>query len=213
MPISSITDRLSRRPGDLADGRDEAHRRQHRGEASRSGRPAATIAPKANSRMISVTGSDIVSAFWRSLVEHFWRALPALASPNCSIRSSGWAFCAAAVAPRTARPCPRPCPHRRDLELDEGGMAVRARLARVALGVGRLDVADLGALETPLDVADGGAEGRASLPVLLWTKTCSPATSGKALRRSSWRGRSRRRPGPSRPVSASRPCRRSRRRR
>ena len=67
---------------------------------SSSGRPAATSAPNASSRITSVIGSEIVSAFLRSSSNIFETALPVLASPNCSMRSSGCAFCAAAVAAR-----------------------------------------------------------------------------------------------------------------
>ncbi len=65
--------------------------------ASSSGIPAATSAPKASTRITSVIGSEVTSAFWKSSSNFLLSALPALASPNCSIRSLGLAFCAAAV--------------------------------------------------------------------------------------------------------------------
>ena len=67
---------------------------------SSSGRPAATSAPNASSRITIVSGSESVSAFLRSSSNIFETALPVLASPNCSMFSSGCAFCAAAVAAR-----------------------------------------------------------------------------------------------------------------
>jgi len=60
--------------------------------------PAATSAPKATIRMISVIGSDSVRAFAKSSLKLLFSALFALASPACSIRRSGCARCAAAVA-------------------------------------------------------------------------------------------------------------------
>ena len=51
--------------------------------------------------MTIVIGSESVSAFLRSSSNIFETALPVLASPNCSMRSSGCAFWAAAVAART----------------------------------------------------------------------------------------------------------------
>ena len=65
--------------------------------ASTSGRPAATSAPNATSRMSSVIGSDSVSARLKSSSKAFDSALSALAEPNCSMRSSGCACCVAAV--------------------------------------------------------------------------------------------------------------------
>ena len=66
--------------------------------ARSSGRPAATSAPNATSRMSSVIGSDSVSARLKSSSKAFDSALSADAPPNCSMRSSGCARCAAAVA-------------------------------------------------------------------------------------------------------------------
>jgi hypothetical protein len=62
---------------------------------SRTGIPAATSAPKVNSRMISVSPSDMnmdepISSLLLSIV-----ALLMLASPVSSMRSSGCAFAAA----------------------------------------------------------------------------------------------------------------------
>ena len=62
-----------------------------------SGTPAATSAPKATIRMISVIGRESVSARLKSSSSEALSALPALASPNCSMRRSGWAFWAAAI--------------------------------------------------------------------------------------------------------------------
>ena len=49
---------------------------------SSSGTPAATSAPNANTRMISVIGSESVSAFLKSSSNAFESALFALAAPN-----------------------------------------------------------------------------------------------------------------------------------
>ena len=49
---------------------------------SSSGTPAATSAPKASTRMISVIGSESVSAFLKSSSKAFESALFALAPPN-----------------------------------------------------------------------------------------------------------------------------------
>ncbi len=62
-----------------------------------TGMPAATIAPKAIARMISVIGSDMVSARLKSFSSVSVSALLTLASPNSSTRSSGWDFCTAAT--------------------------------------------------------------------------------------------------------------------
>ncbi len=66
--------------------------------ASANGTPAATSEPNATMRMSSVIGSDSVSAFLKSSSKSLLSALPALASPNCSMRRSGCAPCAAATA-------------------------------------------------------------------------------------------------------------------
>ena len=66
--------------------------------ASSSGSPAATSEPNATIRISSVIGSDSVSAFLKSFSKTSPSALPALASPNCSMRRSGLAACAAATA-------------------------------------------------------------------------------------------------------------------
>ena len=47
-----------------------------------SGRPAATRAPNATSRISSVIGSDSVSAFWRSFSNAAMSSFSELASPN-----------------------------------------------------------------------------------------------------------------------------------
>ena len=126
---------------------------------SSSGRPAATSAPNASSRMTIVIGSEIVSAFLRSSSNIFETALPVLASPNCSMRSSGCAFWAAAVAARTGSTLSSACVGvALDLERHGDGVAVAGDLPGVLLGVGGLDVRDvLDGGEPLLDVLDGGA--------------------------------------------------------
>lgn len=60
--------------------------------------PAATSAPKATTRITSVTGSDVISAIRKSSPMRFMIALLELASPNSPTNSLGWARCTAAVA-------------------------------------------------------------------------------------------------------------------
>ena len=59
---------------------------------SSSGMPAATRAPNATMRMISVIGSDSFSAFLKSSENDFDRAFSALASPNSPTKTP--LFCA-----------------------------------------------------------------------------------------------------------------------
>ena len=56
---------------------------------SSSGTPAATSAPKARMRMISVIGSERNSAFLKSSENDFESALLALAPPNCPTKTFG----------------------------------------------------------------------------------------------------------------------------
>jgi hypothetical protein len=65
--------------------------------ASSNGSPAATSAPKAIRRMARVRGSDVYSACLKSSPTLSSSALARLASPYCSIFSSGWALAAAAT--------------------------------------------------------------------------------------------------------------------
>jgi hypothetical protein len=74
--------------------------------ASSSGSPAATSAPNATIRMMSVIGSERYSARWKSFSNAFESALSALAPPNCSMRTSG-------LARAAAYRCRRRCPVRR----------------------------------------------------------------------------------------------------
>ena len=64
---------------------------------SRSGRPAATSAPKAINRITSVIGSERTSAFWKSSSNASPISLSAEASPNWPSWTSGCAFCNAAT--------------------------------------------------------------------------------------------------------------------
>jgi len=66
--------------------------------ASSSGTPAATRAPKAINRMISVIGSDVTSAFPKSSLILSSSSLLMLASPISPMLKLGWAACAAATA-------------------------------------------------------------------------------------------------------------------
>ena len=61
--------------------------------ASSRGTPAATIAPKARTRISIVIGSDSVSAFLKSSLKAWSSALLALASPNWPTTTPGcWAL-------------------------------------------------------------------------------------------------------------------------
>ena len=70
-PISRITELIDwSTRHQVADQRGQPERRQHGGHPSSSGIPAATSAPKATSRITSVTGSDVISARWKSEAAH-----------------------------------------------------------------------------------------------------------------------------------------------
>jgi hypothetical protein len=58
--------------------------------ASSTGMPAASSAPKATSRIASVTGTADSSARWKSLPSVSSSARLTLAWPACSMRSPGW---------------------------------------------------------------------------------------------------------------------------
>ena len=70
--------------------------------ASSSGMLAATSAPNVISRMISVIGSEVISARWKSLLMTSEICFSALASPNCSMLKSRCAAWAARVAASVA---------------------------------------------------------------------------------------------------------------
>ena len=59
-------------------------------KASSTGSPAATSAPNAISRMISVTGSDEYSARWKSLFSVSFSSWVALAKPNSATVKPSW---------------------------------------------------------------------------------------------------------------------------
>ena len=119
-------------------------------------------APKAMTRITSVTGRDSVSARFRSLPRNLSIAEPTLASPNSSIRSSGCARCAWAMAFCTgATRSPAVAAVALDVELDERRVAVLRDQTGLALVGRRLDVADDGDLRhAGADVADRGSERR-----------------------------------------------------
>ena len=66
--------------------------------ARSSGTNAASSAPKARTRITSVIGSDVNSAFWKSSSNAWDSALSALPSPNCSMRKSACRLSRAATA-------------------------------------------------------------------------------------------------------------------
>ena len=64
--------------------------------------PAATSAPNATTRMISVIGSENSPAFSRSSANTVSNALTALALPNSPMKSCGWACCTSSTRSTTA---------------------------------------------------------------------------------------------------------------
>ena len=69
---------------------------------SSSGTPAATIVPKARTRISSVIGSESVSAVWRSFSKAPMSSFSELAEPNCATEKSGLSFCTAFVTASVA---------------------------------------------------------------------------------------------------------------
>ena len=65
---------------------------------STSGSPAATTAPNATSRMISIRAKEMSSDFLPSFASCAAISLAAETSPNCSTRTPGWAVWTAATA-------------------------------------------------------------------------------------------------------------------
>jgi hypothetical protein len=63
--------------------------------------PAATSAPNATTRMISVSGMENTPALLRSFANAVSTAFAALAPPNSPMKKAGWARCASATALRT----------------------------------------------------------------------------------------------------------------
>src|SRR5437588_5747746 len=59
--------------------------------------PAATSAPNATTRMISVSGMENTPALLRSFAKAVSTALAALASPNSPTKKAGWARCASST--------------------------------------------------------------------------------------------------------------------
>ncbi len=128
--------------------------------ARSSGRPAATSAPNATTRISSVIGSERNSAFLKSSSKDFDSALSALASPNCSTRSCGLAFWAAAVAASGGVDAVLGLiVVARELERDERRAAVLGELTLVVRGQRGLDVADVrDRLQAGDGVVDRGGE-------------------------------------------------------
>ena len=95
-----------------------------------SGTKAATRAPKASSRMISVTGRDVVSALLEVVAEDLFQRLAGtgaaeLLDPECRVGA-----CAAAVAARLASTFASACVFvAGDLEFDQRRVAVGGDLA------------------------------------------------------------------------------------
>jgi hypothetical protein len=151
---------------------------------SSSGTPAATSAPNATMRMISVIGSERTSAFLKSSSNAFEIALSALASPNWPTNTCGFAFWAAAVAASVE--------------------STRASVTSSSPGISNVTSADRpsseslpslplasgdSTLSTPLvasrrDTVSSTAAVNSASPILTeplpWTRTCSSAESRKS---------------------------------
>ena len=98
--------------------------------------PAATSAPKATTRMISVSGIENTPALLRSCAKAVLTALAALAPPNSPTKKPGWARCASATLLRIGSSLSIALlAVAADLELDERGMPALCDLA----GVGRIE--------------------------------------------------------------------------
>src|SRR3954470_8887874 len=137
--------------------------------ASSSGSPAATSVPKARTRMISVRGSDMNSAFWRSFSPASLMAFWALTSPNCPISRPGWDFEAASTVLTAAATGPSAASESPFTSNDTSAERRSGRDLRRGLGaVGTDDCADvLRPLEAAFDVPDRGAErGITDVPVV-----------------------------------------------
>ena len=103
MPISTITDAVPSSIGKMWLGRATMPIVAAIADsASRIGTPAATMAPNATNRIRSVTGSDRVSALWRSSMNASSSSFIELASPNCVISNCGLAAWAAFTGAVTA---------------------------------------------------------------------------------------------------------------
>ena len=120
MPIrrTTVFDAVVEREG-LADGPEQAERRATAVSASRTGTRAATTAPNAKSRTISVTGIESSSARCRSFVTTRSRASLAEMSPVSSIVTSGCGGPAARTEPERPRSS-----RSADDARDENGVAV-----------------------------------------------------------------------------------------
>ena len=112
--------------------------------ASSTGMPAAISAPNTASSRISVIGTEVTSALWKSLPIIVLAAWSVLASPASATRNPGWAACTRATAARSALTV-AVCARVRagHVERDQRGAAVRrdqglaARAQRGPDGPGR----------------------------------------------------------------------------
>ena len=132
---------------------------------SSSGMPAATSAPKATTRISSVTGSEVISARWKSFWMRFMIALLALASPNSPTNSSGGLAARRPSRPARARRDPWRVRIAGDLEGQQRRGPVLGALALVAALQRRLDLRDRRhARQARDELVDGGAVLAAQQP-------------------------------------------------
>src|SRR5690242_17541534 len=124
---------------------------------SSRGMPAATSAPKASTRITSVTGTDVSSARWKSVLTRSLTAWLALASPTWPISSAGCARHRRGGRQGGVDAVDRGVRIAGDLEGQQRGAAVLAELPGVADLQRRLDRGHRGrALQARDEVVDGG---------------------------------------------------------
>ena len=140
--------------------------------------PAATRAPKAITRMISVIGSESMPGLAEVVLERPLDPLLALASPNSPMVKPGWA-CWAAATPATTGSIlsTASVPRAPDPELDQHRVPVLRDLAGVSGRERRPDVLDDRACRRGRATTSSIAASNAAVPAQasLWMRTLSPA--------------------------------------
>src|SRR5918995_3358075 len=144
---------------------------------SRSGIPAATTAPKATSRMISVTGTENSPAFFRSSVNVANSAFSVL-SPNEPTKKSGCAFCTSATRATTGSILSTASSEGPRISIRTSAECLSAEMNPLFPGsYGDFTFATASSSETPVMTAWTAALKAGSLAVSerLWIRTSSPA--------------------------------------